>query len=235
MIMRVLDKKLAAAMLCVGASACASMSSPPKELVDNPVATRADLHKINVAQSGERLEVPVSATDGAMTLENQAMVDNFGRMYRDVGHGPLIVSTPAGAGDSTAAARLAQATRLRLSDGGVPYAAIAGSNYDASGKPTAPVVLSFTRYTAEAPKCAPVWEEDLSKSVTNQAPPSFGCFVNANLAAMIADPADLNGPRDLDPRDSARRDVVMDKYRKGETTGATRTDDEKATISDAIK
>lgn len=227
------DKRLAAALLCVSASACASMAKPPKDLADNPVPTTADLHRITVAQAGERLEVPVSA-DGAIGPETTALIDGFGREYRDVGHGPLIVSTPAGAGDATAAARVAQAVRLQLAEGGVPYAAIAGSTYDASGKETAPIVLSYMHFTAEAPECAPVWTEDLSKTADNRAPPMFGCFISANLAAMIADPADLEQPRAIEPRDGARRAEVMDKYRKGEPTGATRSEDERVKISDAV-
>lgn len=230
---KIFDKRLAAIALCVSATACASMTKPPPGL--EPVATSADMHKIKVVQAGERLEIPLAGADGALTPENAALVDNFGKSYREIGHGPLIVSTPAGAADATGAARLAQATRLELAGGGVPYAAISGSSYDAGGRASAPVVLSFSRYDAEAPNCPPVWTEDLSHSPDNKAPASFGCFVNANLAAMVADPADILGPRALDPRDSERRDVVMDKYRKGDPTGATRTDDDRVTISDAIK
>jgi len=235
MIKSLFDKRLAALMLSASAAACANLTPPPKELVNNPVSTTADLHKITVAQAGERLEVPIAGADGVMTPENAALIDSFGRSYRDIGHGPLIVSTPAGAGDATAAARLAQATRVELAQGGVPYAAISGSTYDAGGKATAPVVLSFTRFTAEAPVCDPIWTVDLTKSADNRAPKTFGCFVNANLAGMIADPADLAAPRDIDPRDGARRAVVMDKYRQGEPTGATRSEAEQVKISDAIK
>jgi pilus assembly protein CpaD len=235
MIKTLFDRRLAAVMMSASAAACANFTTPPKDLIHSPVSTTADLHKITVAQSGERLEVPVAGADGAITPETAALIDSFGRSYRDIGHGPLIVSTPAGAGDANAAARLAQATRVELAEGGVPYAAIAGSTYDAGGKPTAPVVLSFTRFTAEAPVCDPVWTVDLSKSADNRAPKTFGCFVNANLAGMIADPADLNGPRDIDPRDGARRAVVMDKYRQGEPTGATRSEAEQVKISDAVK
>jgi len=38
-------------------------------------------------------------------------------------------------------------------------------------------------------------------------------------------------PRNMEPRDGARRDVVMGHYRAGETTHSTRDADERATIS----
>ncbi len=96
-------------------------------------------------------------------------------------------------------------------------------------------MLTFTRFEAEAPDCKPLWNYDLGSSLDNRATKNFGCSVNANLAAMIADPADLNGPRPEDPRDAARRDVVLGKYREGEPSGATRGPDERATISTAIQ
>jgi type IV pilus biogenesis protein CpaD/CtpE len=42
-------------------------------------------------------------------------------------------------------------------------------------------------------------------------------------------------PRDEDPRDSGRRDTVMDAYRAGETTHAARSSDERITISNAVQ
>jgi pilus assembly protein CpaD len=195
--------------------------------------TIADTHKIEVRQAGERLEL--AAAGGTLTPESVGGVDRFGRQYRDGGHGPLIISTPLGAGDATNAALVAQAARLRLTEGGVEYASIIGSTYDASGQASAPVVLSFTHYTAEAPECDPVWKHDLTDNQTNQPAANFGCFLSANLAAMIGDPSDLVEPRPVEARDGARRAVVMEKYRNGEPTGATRSNDERVSISEAVQ
>jgi pilus assembly protein CpaD len=38
---------------------------------------------------------------------------------------------------------------------------------------------------------------------------------------MVANPADLLGPRTMTPRDSTRRDVAYGKYINGEQTGAS--------------
>ena len=51
-----------------------------------------------------------------------------------------------------------------------------------------------------------------------------------NLAAMVANPADLLGPRTMTPAARERRDIVWDKYVKGEPTAASRSDDEKAKV-----
>jgi pilus assembly protein CpaD len=215
------------------ASTAACATPVPQGMLDQTGPTMADSHRIEVRQAGERLEI--SAANGALTPESGAGIDAFGRSYRDGGHGPLIISTPTGAGDATNAALVAQATRLRLTEGGVEYASIIGSTYDASGQATAPVVLSYTHYTAEGPDCQPLWKYDLTDNQTNQPQGNFGCFLNANLAAMIGDPGDLVEPRPIDARDGARRAVVMDKYRNGEPTGASRSSDERVAISEAVR
>lgn len=224
-----LEKPLAL-LLALSATACAT---PEMVKQNRALSSSADVHEIKVTQAGQRLEVPVAA-GGAMSAESMAQVQEFGAGYRAVGHGPLIVSTPSGGANSDAASRMAQATRMALVESGVPFAAIAGATYDAAAAASAPVILSYNRFEAAAPDCAPVWTVNLADTSTNNPPPNFGCSLKANLAVMIADPADLNSPRAIDPRDSARRDVVMDKYRNGEPSGATRSEDEKVVISNAV-
>lgn len=225
-----LEKPLAL-VLALSAAACAT---PEMAKQNKALATSADLHAITVTQSGQRLEVPV-VPGGAMSAESAAQVQDFGAGYRAVGHGPLMVSTPSGGANSDAASRMAQATRMALVESGVPFAAIAGSTYDAGAAASAPVILTYNRYEAAAPNCAPVWSVNLADASSNNASTLFGCSLNANLAAMISDPADLNGPRPTDPRDAARRDVVLDKYRNGEPSGATRSEAEKVVISNAVQ
>lgn len=218
--------------------ACAALSlsacvAIPKE--EPPPPTRADRHAIAVAQTGARLDVAVTANDFALTMEQRGQLDSFAREYLRGGHGPIVLSAPSGGANADAAARLSHEIRMRLTEAGVPYAAIAGSTYDGSQAADAPIVLSFTRYEATAPDCAPLWRQDLAHQSNNQAYESFGCSAQANLAAMIEDPHDLVEPRGETARDGVRRAVVMDHYRKGETTGASRTGDERVSISSAVQ
>lgn len=208
--------------------ACASVPEPEGP----PLATAADRHRIEVTQTAERIEIPVA--EGALSAEARAGLRTFAGNYLRYGHGPLVLSSPSGAQNSDAASVLAHQTRLSLVEAGVSYAAVAGSTYDASGTADAPLIVSFARFEAHAPECAPLWEQDLAHQSNNQAWASFGCATNANLAAMIEDPRDLLRPRDSDPRDSERRDTVMQAYRQGEQTHADRSSDERATISNAV-
>jgi len=210
-------------------AACASVPTPEGP----PVATAADRHRIEVTQTAERVEIPVNAGDVTLSAESRAHLRTLAGNYLRYGHGALVLSSPSGGANSDAASVLAHETRLTLVDAGVSYAAVAGSTYDGAGA-EAPIVVSFARFEAQAPECAPLWQQDLAHQSNNQPWASFGCATQANLAAMVEDPADLMRPRDMDPRDGDRRDTVMDAYRAGNQTHANRSNDERVTISNAV-
>ena len=100
-----------------------------------------------------------------------------------------------------------------------PNRTISVEAYNAGGTPIAPIRVSYLRYVAEAPDCGD-WSTNLADDPTNLPYPNFGCAKQRNLAVMVANPADLLGPRTETGRPSERRDVVWDKYVKGRPTGA---------------
>ena len=217
--------------LAASLGACATGAAPE----DGVVANSIDRHRIEVVQTGERMEVGVDS-EAAMIAPTDAMeIDRFASSYLRWGAGPVIMSTPSGGDNAEAASLVAHQVRMSLVEAGVPYSAIAGAAYDGAGVENAPVVLSFSRYQARAPECAPLWRQDLAHQSDNQAYESFGCATQANLAAMIENPRDLITPRDMDGRDSGRRDTVMGAYRDGDTTHASRSQDERVTISNAVR
>jgi pilus assembly protein CpaD len=211
--------------------ACAGIPKPEEP----PVATWADRHEIEVAQTAQRLELGVVPGDTTLDAGERAQVDAFASGYLRYGHGALVMSTPSGGANSDAANAVAGDARRALLEAGVSYAAVANASYDAMDASDAPIVLSFTRYEAQAPDCTPLWQQDLGHQSNNQPWESFGCATQANLAALVEDPADLLRPRAEDPRDSARRDTVMGLYREGDTTHAERSNDERVTISNAVQ
>lgn len=79
--------------------------------------------------------------------------------------------------------------------------------------------IVVTRASASVPGC-PNWESKSSINVTNSTSSNYGCAVNSNLAAMVADPNDLiKGNRDdsYDPATAAR---AIKTYRTKPQTGA---------------
>jgi pilus assembly protein CpaD len=221
--------------LLIGLSALGACASVPPPPPGPATPTAADVHRIEVTQTSERIELPVSPGDATLSPAARAQLRTFAAGYLRYGHGALVLSTPSGASNSDAASVMAHETRNALVESGVSYAAVAGSTYDGSGAGNAPIVVSFSRYEAQAPECAPLWEQDLAHQSNNQPWASFGCATQANLAAMVEDPADLLRPRAEDPRDSGRRDTVIDAYRAGEQTHAGRSSDERIQISNAVQ
>jgi pilus assembly protein CpaD len=221
---------LALGVLAVAAGGCAHTAT---EASNAP--TVADAHKIEVTRADENLEVPVNEGDMALSVDAQMKIDTFARLYVRQGHGALVLSAPTGGGNANAASLIGPTVRTRLAGAGVPFSAIASATYDGSGKAAAPIVLSFTRYNAEGPTCQPLWSQDLAHASDNQPWESFGCAQQANLAAMISDPADLLGPRAEEPRDAARRARVLEAYRQGQQTHAERSDDERVQVSTAVR
>ena len=61
---------------------------------------------------------------------------------------------------------------------------------------------------------------------------NHGCASQRNLAAQVANPADLVQPRAETPQLASRRTTVTEKYRKGETTATQYPDNNKGKISD---
>jgi pilus assembly protein CpaD len=214
-------------------SACAAVPKPPPGLA---TPTQADDHRVTVAASAQRLEIAVAPGDMMLSPEVRADLRTFASDYLRAGYGALVMSMPAGGDNAEAAALVAHEARMALTDAGVSYAAIAANTHDGSGE-LRPIVLNFERYVAQAPECESLGTQNLAGwSATNNQPwPSFGCANQANLAAMIEDPRDLLRPRTEDPRDGARRAVVMEAYRQGDQTHADRSADERIQISNAAQ
>lgn len=214
------------------ATACAGVPKP--DLTRLPTPTEADRHEPTAEAAVQRISIAVAPGQMELASADRAQLQAFANDYLRYGHGPLVLESSSGGPNSEASSILAADARRTLADAGVSYAAIAGSTVDAGGE-SRPLLVSFNRFEARPPECAPLWEQDLAHQSNNQPWASFGCATNFNLAAMVEDPADLNRPRDHAARDSERRDTVMDAYRAGDQTHADRSNDERITISNAVQ
>ncbi|HVY87766.1 MAG TPA: CpaD family pilus assembly protein [Hyphomonadaceae bacterium] len=161
-------------------------------------------------------------------------VKYFANAYQSEGHGAMIISRPSNGPDDVSAMRAASDARAVMLAEGVEATSITEGPYDASGARSAPLVISYRTYEAVVPNCPDISHWDFAWTGTNAALPSFGCAVAVNLAAMIANPNDLVSTRKMDPADLGRRTVVLSKYRNGEATSATRSDDASGAISKAV-
>lgn len=95
------------------------------------------------------------------------------------------------------------------------------------------VTINVAAYQAHVYNCNQTWQ-NLAATASNTPYKNFGCATSANIAAQIADPRDLDTPAPPTSADATRRTVVLEKYRKGDKTGAETDDSAKGTVSQAI-
>ncbi|PPC87033.1 MAG: pilus assembly protein CpaD [Hyphomicrobium sp.] len=191
-------------------------------------------HPIIVSQEPAHLNLSVHRGSQGLSPPQRASVLNFAGRYRasDNGNSRLIISAPSGSANEIAAVDAVDDARRILLDAGFSEAAISVEAYHDDRSQNPPVRISYMRFVAKGPECGLDWSENLGTSRTNIAHPNFGCAGQHNLAAMVANPADLLGPRSEGPRSSERRDAVMDKWTKGETTASDKTEDERVRTDD---
>ncbi len=97
----------------------------------------------------------------------------------------------------------------------------------------APVRIAFNHLAAQTTPCGP-WDDQITVNPQNENYDAFGCATQQNLAAMVENPLDLLYPRAVSPADAARRAAVLDKYRKGEVTGAAKPSNEGGTAATGV-
>lgn len=182
----------------------------------NLTRTVLDAHPITVTEARADLAVAAPVHAAGITPADAARIAEFAGSFSRIGHGPIILSVPAGGQNAAAASVIAGQVRTILYNNGVNWDRIAGGAYDGSAQAEAPVTLAFVKYDAKAPECAPLSSVDLRRTNDNMPSAVFGCWSSNNLAVQIADPADLRGERPLDPVDAATRARVTKAYRNGE-------------------
>jgi pilus assembly protein CpaD len=196
-------------------------SSPNFTLVDP-----SQRHPILVSQKPSNLAIHVPKGSSGLTPKSRADVLNFAQHYRsgDAGDSRLVIQAPSGSVNEVAAMHSVQQVRALLTDNGFPESSISIEAYDAGRGSDAPIKVSYMRYVAEAPECGN-WPVNVAYEPNNLPMNNTGCATQRNLAAMIANPADLLGPRTMTPRSGERRDVVWEKYQKGDTTASAKNED----------
>ena len=90
------------------------------------------------------------------------------------------------------------------------------------------------RFVAEGPECGN-WPTNLGREPQNLPHTNLGCATQHNLAAMVANPADLVQPRGESPSWTQRRTVVFEKYRSGQSAETNYPNVNRGTVSDVAK
>ena len=187
-----------------------------------------DRHPIEVTNKSRSMKVPVSRSMNGLSYRQQNRVAGFVRDFRASDQGRLYVSAPSGSSDEVAVFNAVNSIRNIANANGVSPSSIAVRSSYSGGRS---ITLSYKRYVAQGPECG-FWVENLARDPENVPHSEFGCATQRNLAAALADPRDLIEPRGTTPRSSERRSVTWDKYVKGESTIAQKSQQEASGISD---
>lgn len=185
-------------------------------------------HPIMVTQQPTTLSIKVSRGSYGMSPHQRAQVVLFLERYRgvDAGNSRLIIEAPSGSANEVAAMQAVAEIRSLMSEIGFDAASVGVEPVQAGGNLQAPIRISYLRYVAEGPQCGK-WPSNLAESAANLNHPNLGCATQANLAAMIANPADLVKPRSITPGSQERQNTMWEKYVKGDSTISSKQGDEK--------
>ena len=201
----------------VAASACT-----PRFNTSADTLSVEKMHPIAVDRTVYDVVITPAPADFALSAGDAAQVDALASAFRARGVGPITITAPQGSLNDRAAIRVVADIRDRLHAHGLPWSTIRGASYRADAKSDeAPIYISFATYVATSAPCG-AWSRDESLTFANLNPANFGCSTQANLAAMVENPADLLGPRGVDPADLGRRETVLEGYREGEITSTQR-------------
>lgn len=192
-------------------SAC--MGLPAEGTGPTPL-TPTSRYALAVEPGIERIALAVHET-GPSANQSRALQEFA---YRFSAEGAPVLRVEVPSGDDTVSGEMAWSVRNALETLGVPGHQVQVVTYIAPD-PRAPVLVGFDTVRAAVPRCGTTWT-NLARTSSNAGNANFGCAVNANLAAQIANPRDIVTPRAMTPPDAGRRAVVLDRYRRGEQTAA---------------
>jgi pilus assembly protein CpaD len=180
------------ALTTVLLNGCSTYDDLTTSTIDAPAPySGSETHPITVAKGPVTLEV--ATVNGSLEPTQVNAISGFTHQAMSSGLTPLTISRPNGGGVS---ARVASQVAALVAQQGMPRSRIRMATY--AGPATGPVTLSYITTAARTKACGQ-WTEDVTETSENQNTVNHGCAVQANIAAMIADPQTLIVPKPKTP------------------------------------
>ncbi len=220
-----------ASLASLALAGCKHLEDPGTRVAGWALVDASQRHPILVSQKPKTLTLHVARGSDGLTPHQRAQLLGFYDHYRatDAGNTRIIISAPSGSSNEISAMNAVRDARYLLAKEGVADSDMIVEAYHSGSGTNPPIKVSYLRYVAEGPECGD-FSTNLASEPTNLPYPNFGCTTQRNFAAQIANPADLIMPRNMTPRSSERRDAAYNKYVKGDTTGAKKSDEEKIQV-----
>jgi pilus assembly protein CpaD len=167
----------------------------------------SDRHPLTVVKAP--ITMVVSSAQGTLQPPQIDAVNSFVHQALQAGVTPITIAQPSGGGSS---ARVASEIASLMVQQGVPRAYVRFANY--KGGASSPVRLSYVSAYGQSLNCGK-WPDDATDTEENMLTANHGCAVQANIAAMVADPETLTVPAAVTPIPSAPRVAAVVVYAGG--------------------
>jgi pilus assembly protein CpaD len=166
-------------------------------------------------------------------------VTAFAGSWKRDATGGITIDQPMGGPNERAGTHSLNETLSILASAGVPRQGVRVRPYQARPDKLANLRLGFPLIVATAGPCG-LWPDDLGPTYQrshfeNQPYWNLGCATQRNLASMVENPADLVQPRAETPAYAAKRNVALDKWRRGESPHTHYPDPNKGAVSELGK
>lgn len=170
-------------------------------------------HPILIGERNEILDLPVGASSYGMTDAQRMRLDGFIAGY-DPREAPFVaVLVPSGSANEAAALHASGDFAAFMRGKGISRNNILVQSYQSpSPEASPPIRISYAKTKAYTDRCGR-WPEDMLGSPDNKHYANFGCAYQHNLAAQVANPTDLLGPRRATPIDAENRSTAIGDYK----------------------
>jgi len=223
---RIASRLSLVALAAVSIAACRPDHAGP-QVAGWTLTDPAERHPILVSKQPVSMTLPVRRGSYGLTNAARSRVARFLNRFgaTDTGNSQLIISSPSGSREVAGMHMVAEIRKLIVRAGFPAHAVHVEANHGAKR-----MRISYLRVVAKGPECGS-WPTNLASEPGNTAYPDFGCATQRNFAEMVANPADLLGPRTRTRRTGDRRQAHFERYAAGESSGAAKSADEKIDIA----
>ena len=209
-----------AGLLAAGAVAmtgCASYNQDQMTVSSVPDDYRTR-HPIIVSENETARDIVIPRNLKSLSLRDRDIVKGMGDDFRRSGAKSIVILIPSGSPNEHAARRAASQAVEELKLQGIGSHQIAINHYSATGHgESATLRIVYSDLVAGVASQCGQWSEDIIATGQNRNYHNFGCATQNNLAQMVANPADLLGPRAMSEVDSTKRTQVIEDWRQSTT------------------
>ena len=179
-------------------------------------------HPIIVAEQEEKIDLPVGVGDHAMSRIQRTALDGYMSYYDASAGAPVTILYPVGSANAVAASLVAADIAGYIHSRGVSGGRVVSMPYEAgAAEASPPIRVSYRRMKASTGECGR-WPDNIVDTTDNKHYANFGCAYQNNLAAQIANPADLLGPRAPGDIDAENRGNALTDYKGRDVSGSFR-------------